>query len=87
MASAPRPYALTDHALTALLAVSETDRRSLLAAFDYIAENPASVAEAMTFDWDGFPVHAIRYGRFTIGYLIDPQSGNATITLILPRSI
>lgn len=87
MASAPRPYALTDHALTALLAVSETDRRNLLAAFDYLAEHPAEAAQGIVFDWDGFPVHSLQYGRFTIGYLIDPGSGNATITLILPRSI
>ena len=86
MATAPRPYALTDHALTALLAVSERDRRSLVAAFDFLAENPAQAAEGTAFDWDGYPVYVLRYGRFTIGYLIDPHSGNATITLIRPRA-
>jgi len=85
MAAAPRPYSLTDYALTALLALSERERRSLLAAFDYLAENPAGVSDGLDFDWDGYPVHVLRYGRFTIGYLVDPDSGNATITLIRPK--
>ncbi len=85
MAPSPRPYALTDHALTALLVLSEADRRSVLATFDYLAEDPAQAADGMGFDWDGYQVHVLRRGRFTIGYVIDANSGNATISLIRPR--
>ena len=79
-------YYLADAVLTALLALSDRQCRELLTAFDQIADTPRDAAVSMGRDWDGRLVCLARHGRFEIGYVIAPDAGIITITLLRPRT-
>jgi hypothetical protein len=79
-------YFLADGVLTALVALSDQNCRGLLAAFDQIATDPRGAAVSMGRDWDGRLVCLARHGRFEIGYVIAPEAGIITITLLRPMT-
>ena len=80
-------YFLADAVLTALFAIHDRDCRTLLAAFDQIADNPSAMADAMGRDWDGRLVCVAHSGRFEIGYIIAANGETITFTLLRPARI
>ena len=82
----PQPrYLLADAVLPAILILPDREWRHLLAAFDQIAANPRDSSTCIDRDWDGRLVSVVSFGRFEIGYLISPETGAVTITLVRPR--
>lgn len=79
-------YFLADVVLTALFALRDEECCGLFAAFDQIADDPRGTAIAMGRDWDGRLVCLSSHGRFEIGYVIAPDAGIITITLLRPRA-
>ena len=77
-------YFLADAVLTALFAIRDHDCKTLLAAFDQIAENPRGMADAVGQDWDGCLVYVAHSGRFEIGYIIAFTTRTITFTLLRP---
>ncbi len=79
-------YFLADAVLTGLYAMHDRDCRAILAAFDQIAEAPQAMADTVGNDWDGRRVYLAHSGRFEIGYVVLPESGKVTFTLLRPTA-
>ena len=71
-------YVIDESAALALLTLDDSSIGALVAAFEMLAEQPATRPDSYSLDAAGRPLASKAFGRFLVGLLVRPSCAKAS---------